>query len=116
MRAVGRDQLDAEGLQLGKANLLNHQVACEATGGLDNDGTSAVAGDVGEHGCEPGPRLDMVGAANRCVVELANKLVTGGLGEGCDGLTLALVAVFIGADVCSAGCADVGYCLGLEYP
>jgi hypothetical protein len=57
-RTVGCDQLDAEGLQLGKANLLHHEVTRKPAGRLDNDGPSAVAGDVGEH--EAWARLDVV--------------------------------------------------------
>ena len=58
-----------------------------------------IAGDVGEHGCEAWAGFDVVSATHGSVVELADELVTGGLGEACDGLTLALVAVFVGADI-----------------
>src|SRR3982074_605806 len=85
LRAVGSDQLDAKGLQLRKANLLHHEVAREPAGGLDDDGASAIAGDVGEHGYEAGARLDVVSTAHCCVVELAHKLEPSTLGECCDG-------------------------------
>ena len=70
----------------------------------------------GEHGCKPWPCLDVVSAANRCVVELAHERVTSLLGECCDGLPLALITVLVGADVRCAGCADVGHRLGLRSP
>jgi hypothetical protein len=66
---------------------------------VSTNGASAIAGDVGEHGRKAGARLDVVSAAHRCVGELAYKLKPGTLGEGCDGLALPLVAVFLGADI-----------------
>jgi hypothetical protein len=37
--------------------------------------------------------------AHRCIGELTHKLEPGALGEGCDGLTLALVAVLVRSDI-----------------
>jgi hypothetical protein len=45
-------------------------------------------------------RLDVVGAAHCCVGELTHKVEPGALGEGGDGLALALIAVFVGPDIC----------------
>jgi hypothetical protein len=81
VRTVSSNQLDAKGLQLGEANLLDHEVAREPAGGLDNDDASAIAGDVGEHGCEACARLDVVSATHGRVVELGHQLVPVPLGE-----------------------------------
>jgi hypothetical protein len=81
VRAVGRDQRDAEGLQLRVADLLDHQVAGEAAGGLDDDVASAVAGNVGQQGREARARLDRVGAGDGGVVELADNPVAMATGE-----------------------------------
>jgi hypothetical protein len=82
---------------------LHHEVARKAAGCLDDDGASAIAGDVGEHGCETGARLYVVSPAHRCVGELSHEFEPRPLGEGCDGVSLAPVAVFLGSDIRSAG-------------
>jgi hypothetical protein len=80
--------------------------------GLDNDGASAIAGDIREHGCEAWARLDVISAAHRCVGELSHEFEPGARGEGCDSVSLALVAVFQGSDIGRAGRADIGYRVG----
>jgi hypothetical protein len=82
---------------------LHHEVAGEAAGGLDDDGASAVAGYVGQEFSEARAGVEMISAAHGSVVELTNQLDASPLGERFDGLTLALVAVLVGADVCRAG-------------
>jgi hypothetical protein len=72
VRAIGCDQLDAEGVQLGKAYLLNHKVASEAACSLDNDGANAVAGEAREKLCEARARVEWIGTTHSSIVELAN--------------------------------------------
>jgi hypothetical protein len=64
---------DAQGLELGEADLLDHKVAREP-GGLDDDGASAIAGNVGEKLCEAGAGVQVISAAHYCVVELPRQV------------------------------------------
>src|SRR5262245_47557754 len=106
--AVSGHQLDAERLQLGKPNLLHHQIASKPIGRLDDDGPRAIAGKMGKHGREARSGLDVVGTADRGIVELADELETGALGERLDSRALALIAVLVGADIGGRRGADIG--------
>ena len=79
--------------------LLGHQLASEATGILDDDGTHAVALDPIQKGREPRACLDRVGTGHRRIIELFDDSEPGALGEALDGVALAFLAVLVGADV-----------------
>src|SRR3954469_14889352 len=89
------------------ADLLNHQVARKAVRRLDQDGPDAVALDALQHGREAGALVDMVRAAYGRVVELVHDHEARVPGEAGDSVSLALVAVLIGPDVCGAGGAQI---------
>ena len=71
---VGGDQFDAAFLQDRVANLLNHQVAGEAIGGLDHDGADAVRQQPLQHRLEGRSGLDQVGTEDHLVVERLDDL------------------------------------------
>jgi hypothetical protein len=72
-----------------------------------------IAGDVGQEFSEAGSCVQVISAADSSIIEFANQLETT-LGERFNGLTLALIAVFVGADIGRAGRAQIGDGLGLE--
>src|SRR5215218_9463029 len=61
--------------------------------------TMIVALDPLKHIGEAGPGVDRIGTAHGGVVKLSHDLVARSTGERGDGLSLATVAVLIGADI-----------------
>ena len=97
--ARGRQQPHPSADQKGDAQLLGHQLAREAAGILDDDGTHAVALDPIQKGREARPCLDRVGTGDRRIIELIDDLEADALGEALNGVALAFLAVLVRADV-----------------
>ena len=97
--AGGRRQLHPSADQEGDAQFLGHQLASEAAGILDDDGTHAVALDPIQKGGEARPCLDRVRTGDRRIIELIDDAVAGALGEALDGVALAFLAILVRADV-----------------
>jgi hypothetical protein len=65
IRRVGRNEPDADRLQVAEAKLLNHQVPRKSTGVLDDDDPDPVASNASLHRREAGPPLE-----RRAILEL----------------------------------------------
>ena len=91
----GRRQLRPSADQEGDAQFLGHQLASEAAGILDDDGTHAVALDPIQKGGEARPCLDRVRTGDRRIIELIDDAVAGALGEALDGVALAFLAILV---------------------
>ena len=66
-----------------------HQLASDATGILDDDGTHAVALDPIQKGREPRTCLDRVRTGDCRIIELFDDSEPGALGEALNGVALA---------------------------